>query len=361
MRSKRTHRHLQNLYLKLMNKSVLTMMITFVFMVLFVLCVKLLAILETTGVQYVYTQHGKLPNLDYDDLVKFEPNPFFRRYANRRCTHCRITDRYLLVDAAKRCEGNRHIDIVVVINSRHSNVMLRHAIRDTWGNTTLMKSLKMTYVFVLGKSVTMVEEQVTTLESAMFGDIVVGDFEDVYNNLNIKTMVGFKWTTKYCSQAEYVFKTDDDVFLNVFGLSANLHKSIVTTTDIFGNCFQWAFPHRNPFSKWYSSFRFYPYRYYGAFCLGAALIMHKQAAQNLYTSARKVYYFHVEDVYISALTASDALANRYIMRGHHRQEKPILTCPRTSHDYSYLLNNVSSFYSLWGHTMKHPCMDNHIV
>ena len=40
-------------------------------------------------------------------------------------------------------------------------------------------------------------------------------FQDIYYNLTLKTVMGLKWSSIYCSQAKYVMKTDDDIFVNV--------------------------------------------------------------------------------------------------------------------------------------------------
>ena len=40
-------------------------------------------------------------------------------------------------------------------------------------------------------------------------------FQDIYYNLTLKTVMGLKWSSIYCSQVKYVMKTDDDIFVNV--------------------------------------------------------------------------------------------------------------------------------------------------
>ncbi len=39
--------------------------------------------------------------------------------------------------------------------------------------------------------------------------------QDTYLNLTLKTVMGLKWTAKFCNVAEFVMKTDDDIFVNV--------------------------------------------------------------------------------------------------------------------------------------------------
>ena len=40
---------------------------------------------------------------------------------------------------------------------------------------------------------------------------------DTYNNLTLKTLAAFDWMLTFCPQAEYLLKTDDDMFIQVKG------------------------------------------------------------------------------------------------------------------------------------------------
>ena len=53
-------------------------------------------------------------------------------------------------------------------------------------------------------------------EHLLYGDIVQGDFVDTYRNLSLKAVVGNLWVSKFCSKAEFVVKTDDDMFVDLY-------------------------------------------------------------------------------------------------------------------------------------------------
>ena len=53
-------------------------------------------------------------------------------------------------------------------------------------------------------------------ESADHGDLVQGSFTDSYRNLTYKNVMGLLWVTQFCSHAQYIVKTDDDMFLDIF-------------------------------------------------------------------------------------------------------------------------------------------------
>ena len=72
-------------------------------------------------------------------------------------------------------------------------------------------------IFLLGTTSTPDSEleQRIAEETALHGDLVREDFLDTYQNLTLKTLAGVKWAGQFCGQAEFVMKTDDDMYVNV--------------------------------------------------------------------------------------------------------------------------------------------------
>ena len=72
-------------------------------------------------------------------------------------------------------------------------------------------------IFLLGTTSTPDPEleQRIAEETALHGDLVREDFLDTYQNLTLKTLAGVKWAGQFCGQAEFVMKTDDDMYVNV--------------------------------------------------------------------------------------------------------------------------------------------------
>jgi beta-1,3-galactosyltransferase 1 len=46
------------------------------------------------------------------------------------------------------------------------------------------------------------------------GDTLLEDFSDTYLNLTLKTTFMLKWAATACPRVKYVFKLDDDVYVN---------------------------------------------------------------------------------------------------------------------------------------------------
>ena len=53
-------------------------------------------------------------------------------------------------------------------------------------------------------------------ESEKYGDIVQGTFRDTYHILTLKHIRGLTWILNYCSQAAFVMKAEDDIFVNYY-------------------------------------------------------------------------------------------------------------------------------------------------
>jgi hypothetical protein len=73
---------------------------------------------------------------------------------------------------------------------------------------------------------------------------------------------------------EYFFKTDDDCFLNI----KNLEEQIVAESkgeqlDYWGQCVKDRKPYRYPKTRWYLSYKDYPYTYYPNYCAGAGYLL----------------------------------------------------------------------------------------
>ena len=44
----------------------------------------------------------------------------------------------------------------------------------------------------------------------------LGDFLDTYHNLSYKSIMGKLWVSEFCEQADFVVKTDDDMFIDLY-------------------------------------------------------------------------------------------------------------------------------------------------
>ena len=66
-------------------------------------------------------------------------------------------------------------------------------------------------------------------ESRRHGDLVQGDFLDTYHNLSYKAIMGNLWVAEFCSQAQFVVKTDDDMYVDLYEVHTLTRRHLTTS------------------------------------------------------------------------------------------------------------------------------------
>ena len=110
------------------------------------------------------------------------------------------------------CGNSTNIDLLVYVHSSPSNFNRRNNIRKSWANRLLFPGIRL--IFILGSSEKKIIGQLNQEESNKYGDIIQSDFLDNYRNLTLKSFMAIRWVYKYCHQAKFVLKTDDDVIVS---------------------------------------------------------------------------------------------------------------------------------------------------
>jgi hypothetical protein len=137
------------------------------------------------------------------------------------------------------------------------------------------------------------------IESATYKDIVQEDFLDNYYNLTIKTVMALKWVSTHCSHAQFMMKTDDDMYVNIESLKIALkQQGSKLLKSVGGYCWLKGRPLRKRDSKWYASYIMYPQKNYPGFCSGTGYVTTTSMAKKLFDISPNVPFFHLEDVYI---------------------------------------------------------------
>ena len=103
-------------------------------------------------------------------------------------------------------------------------------------------------------------------ESQRYGDIIVEDFMDTYNNLRLKTIFILKWVHLNCPKLKFIMKVDDDVFVNVPNLQNTLVHSRYSTNLIMGSLICDATPNQRISSKHCTPHYMYNEKYISKSC-----------------------------------------------------------------------------------------------
>ncbi|NXO91862.1 B3GT4 galactosyltransferase, partial [Certhia brachydactyla] len=84
------------------------------------------------------------------------------------------------------------------------------------------------------------------------GDILQGDFGDVYSNLTLKTLLLLRWARSCCAAAPFLLKADDDVFVNVPAIATYLSGWSHPPARLYLGRVHWRVaPNRDPRSRHY--------------------------------------------------------------------------------------------------------------
>lgn len=214
------------------------------------------------------------------------------------CVNCfNIDFRFISINDICKTEDFGNITIIFIITTVHSHFTQRTSLRSTWLKHSKNNTSNVRYFFLLGETFNTTLREIVRRENMIYRDIVEAQFRDSYKNLTVKTIMGLKFAISYCKHAQYVMKTDDDVFINIKMILKILQHDSVPKDTVFGNCKRGK-PKRNPLSKWYTSVRGFPHSTYPNRCAGPLYGLSMDVARHIIAVSSSVPFFHLEDVYI---------------------------------------------------------------
>ena len=194
--------------------------------------------------------------------------------------------------------GKEEVELLILVTSslRHSDRRL--AIRETWGRQ--QSNVKM--IFLLGNTAApdeVLEDEIKT-ENENYNDILREDFIDSYQNLTLKTLGGIKWGAIFCSQAQFVLKTDDDMYVNVPLLRSHLMTEYRGAGRVITGCVkngpggapQPLSPHGVPFKT-----------VHPLFTAGAGYVLSGDLMEPLYRASLDIGLVRVEDAFLTGYCA----------------------------------------------------------
>ncbi|NXC14755.1 B3GL1 acetylgalactosaminyltransferase, partial [Corythaeola cristata] len=191
--------------------------------------------------------------------------------------------------------------LVILVSSRPKDVESRKAIRITWGSQKFWWGHQILTLFLLGQD-TQREDNAAALsvedESILYGDIIRQDFMDTYDNLTLKTIMGFRWVTEFCPNTRFLMKTDDDVFINIANLVKFLLKLNSSENFFTGYPLIDSFAYRGFYHKTSISYDEYPFKLYPPYCSGMGYILDGKLALRIYELMSHVKPIKIEDVYV---------------------------------------------------------------
>ena len=95
-----------------------------------------------------------------------------------------------------------------------------------------MPGIETRLVFMLGSTSNTSLQREIELENLNTRDIVQGNFLDTYRNLTYKSVMGHLWVSEFCQNADYVVKSDDDIYNDLYGLHEVLQKAMKKAENV---------------------------------------------------------------------------------------------------------------------------------
>jgi len=141
----------------------------------------------------------------------------------------------------------------------------------------------------------------------------MGGFTDSYHNLSYKSVFGKLWVGTFCEQAEFVVKTDDDMFIDLYETYAftrqyldhpkYLNNEFILCPKWYGMAIL-----RDPGSKWYVSYddiskEEAPDNGYPTYCTDWVYILNPATALRIAEVATKTKFFWIDDAWVTGYLA----------------------------------------------------------
>ena len=207
--------------------------------------------------------------------------------------------------------GAMNVQVIILVTSHIGHRNRRDSMRTNWGDSSkFAKHLKQNYnekatykiYFMTGYLQSEIEKAKN--ESTLHKDMLITNRTEDYWDFSRRVMFGFLWSLENCKY-EYLFKADDDVFVNIPNLFNLLYKDpfVLKHKDRLyaGNMFTNYVPHRSKDSKWYVSREEWAPVRYPPFTTGMAIILSRLVIEKMVPYFNWVKPFRLDDVYVGML------------------------------------------------------------
>ncbi|XP_066450025.1 beta-1,3-galactosyltransferase 5-like [Eleutherodactylus coqui] len=200
--------------------------------------------------------------------------------------------------------------ILMAVKSHAKATGRRDALRRTWAKERRIHGYIFKPVFLMANSGKKVQMERLIEEASIFGDILLWDFLESHHNLSLKEKCFLEWLYYRCSEATYIFKGDDDEFVNPHALATYISSSNPAhQLMIHGHLQVHSPPER--WGKYGVPLAVYPHPYYPPFVSGGGFLLPAELVASLHWASSIIPIFPLDDVFIGFL----ALATK--IKFHH--------------------------------------------
>lgn len=158
---------------------------------------------------------------------------------------------------------------------------------------------------------------------------------------------------KKCSNAEFVVKIDDDIFLNIPTLLNYIEDHQNDTRKMYGHVFLKPPPYRDPTSKFYTSMSAYSGKYFPSYLNGPFYMLKNDLIADLYYTALTTPFFKFEDIFMSGFVSVQLGADQVQMEGIFLNYGKYEEIKDIDYLISYQMNKrVEKIFEIWSYQYK---------
>ena len=198
------------------------------------------------------------------------------------------------------------IFLLFIIKSICASTLQRASIRTAWSNETWIKEnlgVNTKRFFLIGDCTTNEERQKVLQENKNHNDILQWKFHDSFRNLTLKDCLFLQWFTRFCRNVPYVFKGDDDVFVNPKKLLKLLRGVELKRRNNFiqGSVLFHSKRITDTKSKYYVSSNIYGRKLYPPYVSGGSFVMSNRMAVRLFRASLNARIIPIDDAFLGIL------------------------------------------------------------
>ncbi|KAK2147851.1 hypothetical protein LSH36_534g00010 [Paralvinella palmiformis] len=259
--------------------------------------------------------------------------------------------------STSRCIHQPNLDctkrqtFVIYVYSGRNRTDRRQLIRNTWARPDQYGDLaiNLQLFFVVGIAANSPSSSNLDVglqkEIRRYHDILMCDFVDSYDNLTLKGLSALKWINSTCDLAnlQFLFKTDDDVYVNLDKILHLANNATQTGSHFLGVCKTNRPVLRS--GKWAIDEDDLPDDRYPEYCYGGGYGMTRKGFALLMDSVDRVPIFPMEDAFFTSLAIRWAhpgvnITYYYIKYRHARMEMSKSQIGELLHNKNRLLNFI---------------------
>ncbi|XP_074532068.1 N-acetyllactosaminide beta-1,3-N-acetylglucosaminyltransferase 2 [Halichoeres trimaculatus] len=206
----------------------------------------------------------------------------------------------LMVDQPDICKEPPFL--LLAVKSLVPHFDRRQAIRESWGRAGVIANRTVVTIFLLGNATAGDHHPdlsgMLQYESAHYKDLIQWGYRDSFFNLTVKEVLFLDWIQTRCSGAQFIFKGDDDVFVNTYRILDFLKGlSGPKARDLFvGDVITNAGPHRDKKVKYFIPESMYVGTY-PPYAGGGGYLYSGDIAARLHNVSQHVALYPIDDVY----------------------------------------------------------------